>query len=248
MISKQEAKNFLRAVNIRSRKVILSLPNQLKQNITTYAESYSKVLDITHNKNHLYLAHNTSFSLLGKILNRRKILKEEQNKLKVLIFASSLLHDCASRKYPSYRKKDEHSYQCSVLAYKKLDNWGAERYFAQAVKKIISCHDSTGYKLGFKRITKIGPYSRKIIRLGAKILYDADKLQTIGIYGVIRGLLNGTISQDSSLNDLKSRNQKQLKKLKLKESLELCEEFGLIKKTKDLTETLKNLKRKIEQI
>jgi hypothetical protein len=248
MISQASTTKILKTLKLKLRKSEILVPPILKTKLIRYAKEYTHGLDLGHNFNHLVLTHNIALKLLYKVAKNRRLPKQTIKQIRTLIVFSSLLHDCASPSDQVY-DKEEHCKQCSKLSYKKLVEWKQNKNFAKAISQIINTHDSCGFRLNFAKIQSVPPYTQENIKLAAKILYDSDHLQTIGLFGVMRG----TVTQHYSLNtpeEYTEVNEKQISKLKLGESHQLVESFGQMRDStsSQLEKKLEALKKRIENI
>jgi hypothetical protein len=231
MITIRQAEEFLRNLHLQLKSTNISFSQDKIKKIIQFTRLYSNKLDITHDFKHITLVHNTGLLLLKKVKSAN-FSKEEKQYLIDLVVLSSLLHDCCAKTYPA-TNKELHHIKCAELAYKKLIILNFDSDTAKAIKMLIKCHSTTGFKVYYPKIGRSGKYSKKIVRLASKVLYDADKLQTIGILGTIRGLMNKSISQNITYKDYLIHEEKQIKKLKLKESLDFIEFFGHLEKNNE---------------
>lgn len=249
MISQKSAQKFLKSLNIKLKSQNISIDPSLFKRAVNFSKEYSKDLDLGHNFNHIALTHNISLRLLDIIAQKERINKTSYEQIKTLVIIASLLHDCASQTWPG-DKKQEHADQCAELAYKKLREWNAEKSLAEAVQFLISTHTSHGFRENFEKTGSIPPFSKKVLQLAAQIIYDADHLQTVGLFGVMRGVVTKYIKEEASMTELVKFNSKQVSKLKLEESLELLDIFGDVKNLtdRDIDKKLELLRLRIEKV
>ncbi|MFC1780114.1 hypothetical protein ACFLY9_00245 [Patescibacteria group bacterium] len=248
MISTKQAERFFRNLNLQLKHVKTSFPQEQVEKVILFAKKYSEKLDLAHDFKHIILVHNTALLSIRK-RNFKNFDDEEKQQLIDLIVLSSLLHDCCAEKYPA-TKKELHHMKCAELAYKMLIKNHFDLNTAKAVRMLIRCHSTTGYEDYYHQIYKYRKYSKKIVKFAAKILYDADKLQTTGLVGILRAVITKYILEDATYKKLKVFNEKQQKKLKLKESLDLISFYGHIKSynVKDIPKLLDDVKTYLEQL